>query len=313
MARGVASLVIRQCNFKRWQSHLVLLVMFGLTGKIGIAKPVAPTRRPCPSSRASRTVFPIISRVRSLLHPSRRTRSSRRRRSRHGKKNLRLLLPSPKPQPAPATSPENSEAVRSKPAVPVPNPVLRRASAPPPRILEAPLRKIPLQPTLKPKFRWNMRAPAMDPAPVANNDAEQLSHEALRLAAQNVIQMKPARPAHPPRMMPPPETPVSQNRVAGRLVAVSNLQADFFEKFAQSDETPLSKRRRKAKMRRFIACESTILAVLLPLAILGLSWPPDNVALVWIMNILTIASAVVAALLPIIFFAFTPTLPEIER
>jgi len=31
------------------------------------------------------------------------------------------------------------------------------------------------------------------------------------------------------------------------------------------------------------------------------------------MNILTIASAVVAALLPIIFFAFTPTLPEIER
>ena len=91
MARGVASLVIRQCNFKRWQSHLVLLVMFGLTGKIGIAKPVAPTRRPCPSSRASRTVFPIISRVRSLLHPSRRTRSSRRRRSRHDKKNLRLL------------------------------------------------------------------------------------------------------------------------------------------------------------------------------------------------------------------------------
>jgi hypothetical protein len=89
--------------------------------------------------------------------------------------------------------------------------------------------------------------------------------------------MKPARPAHPPRMMPPPESPVSQNPVAERLVAVSNLQADFFEKFAQSDETPLSKRRRKAKMRRFIACENTILAVLLPLAILGLSWPPDNV------------------------------------
>ena len=229
------------------------------------------------------------------------------------KKPSIVALPSPKPQPTPATSPENSEAVRSKPAVPVPNPALRRASAPPPRIPEAPVRKIPLQPTLKPKFRWNMRAPAMDPAPVANNDAEQLSHEALRPAAQNVIQMKPARPAHPPRMMPPPESPVSQNPVAERLVAVSNLQAEFFETFVQSDGTALSKRRRKAKMRRFIACESTILAVLLPLAILGLSWPPDNVALVWIMNILTIASAVVAALLPIIFFAFTPTLPEIER
>ncbi len=179
--------------------------------------------------------------------------------------------------------------------------------------LEAPVRKIPFQPTLKPKFRWNMRAPAMDPAPVANNDAEQPSNEALRPPAQNVIQMKPARPAHPPRMMPSPESPVSQNPVAERLVAVSNLQADFFEEFAQSDGTALSKRRRKAKMRRFIACESAILAVLLPLAILGLSWPPDNVGVVWIINVLTIASAVAAALIPILFFALTPTLPEIER
>jgi hypothetical protein len=31
------------------------------------------------------------------------------------------------------------------------------------------------------------------------------------------------------------------------------------------------------------------------------------------MNISTITSAVAAALLPIFFFAFTPTLPEIER
>src|SRR5438477_12657252 len=44
---------------------------------------------------------------------------------------------------------------------------------------EAPVRKIPFQPTLKPKFRWNMRASAMDPAPVANNDAEEPSNEAL--------------------------------------------------------------------------------------------------------------------------------------
>jgi hypothetical protein len=141
MARGVASLVIRQGNFKRWQSHLVLLVMFGLNGKIGIAKHVAPTRRPCLSSRASRTVFPIISRVRSLLHPSRRTRSSRRGRSRHDKKTFLLL----------------------------------------------------------------------------------------------------------------------------------------------------------------------------PLAILGLSWSPDNVGVVWIINVLTIASAVAAALIPIFFLALTPTVPEIER
>ena len=246
-----------------------------------------------------------------------------------------VALPNPKPQPAPPTHPEGSDAARTKPAVPVPNPALRRASAPPPRIPEAPVRKIPLPPTLKPKVRWNMRAPAMDPAPVFDDDAEQPSNEAPMPRAQNVIQMKTARAARPPRVMPPPESLAPQTPVpppprpiavakparqaqapiaeSPRPVAVSNRQADFFEMFAQSGETALSKRRRKAKMRRFIVCESAALAILLPLVILGLSHRPDNVALLWIMNISTIASAVTAALLPIIFFAFTPTLPEIER
>ena len=255
------------------------------------------------------------------------------------KKPSLVALPNPKLQPAPATTPESQEAVRSKPNVPVPNPALRRASAPPPRISEPPVRKIALPPTLKPKVRWNMRASATDPAPVANSDVDQLSHElhAPSAPAQNVIQMKPARPARPPRVMPPPESLVPRNPVAPpppprpaavakqtqpaqapipeslRPLAVSNPQADFFEMFTQSGETALSKRRRKTKVRRFLICESTALAILLPLVILGLSHRPDNVALVWIMNISTIASAVAAALFPIIFFAATPTLPEIER
>jgi hypothetical protein len=113
------------------------------------------------------------------------------------------------------------------------------------------------------------------------------------------------RPATPVRPQSVRETP--------RAAAVSNPQADFFETFAQTGETALSKRRRKAKMRRFVVCESVAVAVLLPLAILGLSHHPENVALVWIMNISTIASAMAAALFPIFFFALTPTLPEIER
>ena len=112
---------------------------------------------------------------------------------------------------------------------------------------------------------------------------------------------KPTRPAQP------------EIAESSGPVAVSNPQADLFEMFAQSGETALSKRRRKTKMRRFIVCESVAVAVLLPLVVLGLSRRPDNVALLWIMNISTIASAVAAALLPIVFFAFTPTLPEIER
>jgi hypothetical protein len=120
--------------------------------------------------------------------------------------------------------------------------------------------------------------------------------------AKPVAPVKPARPVQGQSMH---ETP--------RPAATSNPPADLFEMFAQTGETALRRRRRKMKMRRFIACESAALAVLLPLALLGFARHPDNVALVWIMNISTIASAVTAALLPILFFAFTPTLPEIDR
>jgi len=130
MARGVASLVIRQCNFKRWQSHLVLLVMFGLTGKIGIAKPVAPTRRPCPSSPSESYGFPdhFTRTVTPSPKPKNEELEAAQLETRQKIPSI-VALPSPKSQPAPATSPENPEAVRSKPAVPVPNPALRRASA----------------------------------------------------------------------------------------------------------------------------------------------------------------------------------------
>jgi hypothetical protein len=246
-------------------------------------------------------------------------------------------LPSPQMRPAPVVRRENSEPVRSKAPAPPPNPALRRVSAPPPRIPDPPVRKMPLPANLKPKVRWNMRAPALDPAPNGENGGEQILHAPLTAPARNVIPMRPPRIARPPRMMPPPQPPTVQSPIpvppakpvapakpAGPVQAqpvaeiphasaTSNPQADFFETFAQTGETALSKRRRKAKMHRFIVCESAAVAVLLPLVILGLSHHPNNVALMWIMNISTITSAVVAALLPIFFFAFTPTLPEIER
>ena len=257
------------------------------------------------------------------------------------KKPSIVALPDPKPEPAPAPAPapaavrENAEPVRSKGPVPAPNPALRRASAPPPRVPEPP-KRIALPPTLKPKVRWNTRAPAMDPAPMTENGAEHVPQEMPAAPAQNVIPMKPIRAVRPPRMMPPPETSVPRNDAPvaapkpepvmqtprrapapavpqnARPVAVPNPQEDFFEMFVQSGETALAKRGRKAKMRRFIVCESAVLAVLLPLAILGLAHRPDNVALIWMMNILTIALAVAAALIPILFFAVIPTLPEIE-
>src|SRR5438067_2380971 len=191
-------------------------------------------------------------------------------------------LPNPRPQPAPMVRRENPEPVGDKATAPAPNPALRRVSAPPPRIPDAPVRKMPLPPTLKPKVRWNMRAPAMDPAPIAENGAGQFQQAPPMAPAQNVIPMRPVRVLRPPRMMPPPPpivrdpipeppakpvapmepaSPVQAQSVpvTSRAAAVFNPQADFFEAFAQTGETALSKRRRKGKMRRFIICETVAL------------------------------------------------------
>src|SRR6266568_722514 len=145
--------------------------------------------------------------------------------------------------------------------------------------------------------------PKPQPAPAAIRENPEPGRTQARAPAPKPVPVaKVPRPAQAPTVFENP-----------RPVAASNPQADFFETFAQSGETALSKRRDKAKMRRFIVCESAAVTVLLPLVILGLSHRPDNVALVWVLNIFTIASAVVAALIPILFFALTPTLPEIER
>jgi hypothetical protein len=249
----------------------------------------------------------------------------------------RTVVPSRKPkneQPGPASV----ERGRKRPAiVPLPNPPARPAPGirPPPRSPEAPARKIHLPPTLKPKIRWNARAPAMDPAQIADNYPERIPYAAPAYPAENVIPMKPAKVARP-RIMPPPHPEVVWNsapeppvKVTGpvktakpvpappvhekpRAIAVRNPQAAFFE-MLQTADSALSKRPRKMKFRRFIVCESAALAVLLSLAIVGLLAPPTNVDLGWILDILTIASAVAAALIPILFYVVTPTLPEIEH
>lgn len=241
------------------------------------------------------------------------------------------------------------------PPAPKPNPAIRRAQAPPPRIPETPpIRKIALPATLKPKVRWNNRAPAMDPAANRNNNNGN-GAEALPVPlppAQNVIPMRAARPAPPPSApRPPMPTPVArpQQSVAPRQVVPqapiqprpprkpaqvqmrpvqprpapappkpapqvnSNPQADFFEMFAENGFELANKRRREMKFRRFVACEGAALLILLPLVVLGLTLNISGPILRWIMNISTIAAAIAAVVIPIVFYAATPTLPEIER
>jgi len=262
--------------------------------------------------------------------------------------------------------------VRLKPA-PL-NPALRRTIAPPPRIPEAPPRKMAM-PILKPKVRWNNRAVPAEP-PAAPMNGNGVHEEVGDIApAQNVIPIKPLkvqpRPVAPtpePRSLQPapprPPIPVPQMRSARepapppqpaqrpvpkpppvvqmrrpvqppaappkprpaapskprppsqskpRPAPIPTPQADFFEMFAESSQDVAMERRRNMKFRRFLACECAAFAVLLPLVILGFTFNFTAPALRWLMNIFTIAAAVVAAIIPIVFYAFTPTLPDIER
>jgi len=186
-------------------------------------------------------------------------------------------------------------------------------------------------PTLKPKVRWNTRAPAMDPARAHNNGNGNGPSEVLPLA-QNVIPMKPATPASAPAMMrapvqqaPPKIMPVQREMRPAQAPAapqpkpktpapvVSNPRTNFFEMFANSDEDAAARRQQQMKFRRFIACETSALLVLLSLVALGLTLNITAPALRWILNVFTIAAAVTVAVTPIVFYAFTPTLPDPER
>ncbi len=209
----------------------------------------------------------------------------------------RTVVPSRKPKnEAPEPVPLETRRKRSA-VVPLPDPEVRPPTAP--QINLEPIRsKTPVAaPNPALRRRWNTRAPAMDrPAPTSENGT-------ASVAPITAAQMRSA-PAKP------------------RPAAVSNREADFFAMlaqtreiamFAQTRETALSNQRQKMKFRRFIVCESAALGALLALAIVGLSFQPTNAAVAWIINISSIASAVTAALIPIIFYALTPTLPEIER
>ena len=282
---------------------------FGLTGKIGIGKRFAshlqamsliPSESYNFPDDFTRTVVPSPKPKNEAAEPV--PLETRRKRS--------AVVPLPDPEVRPPTAPQiNLEPIRSKTPVAVPNPALRR--------------------------RWNTRAPAMDhPSLTSENGTASV---APITAARNLIPMNPTRVARPPRVMPPPQASVAQNFAPGALLdriapvktaaaaqmrsvpakprpaAVSKPRADFFAIFGQPGETALSNQRRKMKFHRFIVCESAALGALLALAIVGLSFDPTNAAVAWIINIFAIASAVTAALIPIIFYAFTPTLPEIER
>ena len=230
-----------------------------------------------------------------------------------------MAMPSPRMQSATENRRPTTEPKRDVDPMPAPNPALRRASAPPPRIPDPTVGKQTFPPILKPKTNATMRAPAMDPAPLTEIsapeiDAPEISTPPPKTPApvRKVIQM-PVAPVVPvsPAALERTAAPAIPKRTPQFTVTTS--QPDFFELFAQNGDSTLAARRRKMKMRRFIVYESIAVAILLPLATIGIMRHPSNAILTWILNISTIAAAFAAALIPILFYAATPTLPEIDR
>lgn len=220
-------------------------------------------------------------------------------------------------EPAPAqtngngTHKEVADVAPAQNVIPIkPIKVQSRPLAPPPPRSMQPLPPRPMPQAVRPP----VPVPQVRPAPKPAAPPQPIQPPIPRPAP--VVQMR--RPTQPPSvpLKPRPAAP-SQPRPAAvskpRPAPIPTSQADFFEMFAESSQDVAMKRRRNMKFRRFLACECAVFAVLLPLVILGFTLNVTAPALRWMMNIFTIAAAVAAALIPIVFYAFTPTLPELDR
>jgi hypothetical protein len=71
--------------------------------------------------------------------------------------------------------------------------------------------------------------------------------------------------------------------------------------------------RRRNKVFGFIIAESSAVGLLLVAGALALSLKPANPTLGWLIDIITIAAASVATIIPILFFAIIPVLPRADR
>lgn len=76
---------------------------------------------------------------------------------------------------------------------------------------------------------------------------------------------------------------------------------------------PEKRRRANPKLRRFIMLEAIALVALVPLAALGLLRVFRDPTLILIVDVITIAAAIAATVMPILFFAVAPPLPRGEE
>jgi len=187
-------------------------------------------------------------------------------------------------------------------------------SRPSPVKPEAPRQKSPLPWPAKPQEPQNL-APAL-PSPVAavRNSTSLPPANSVSDVSQSGTTARSVGLAEFMRILQASSQPVEivdAPQPSAPVPTLVDQEADF-DMFAPQVERLPERRRRSPKFIRFMTCEAVAIGVLIPLAIIGLSRMFTDPTLVMLINIFTIAAAVVTAIIPIIFFALGPTLPQDE-
>ena len=99
------------------------------------------------------------------------------------------------------------------------------------------------------------------------------------------------------------------------FVEADDRHEDFAPLSLNDEQSAQASTRRhySPKMRRFLFCEAVAVGILVPFAILGLLRVFHNPAVIALIDVITIAAAVSATVMPIMFFAVAPPLPRGEE
>jgi hypothetical protein len=216
----------------------------------------------------------------------------------------------PTARPIPAAAPPPARPVVPK-VVPTARPAVQPVPAPPPAppVRPAPVTPVPIMQAPPPADA--SPRPAIPRKPLLRNGPSPVVATKPKNRAPGVQPLGQVRLPKSVRVSPelvvaaPPQAPPS---TPAQLVPRDEAEQ------AELEFAPESPRRRRpsAKFKRFLRVEVPAVGALLIFAALGLAHPFNNPVAVVLVNIVTIAVAVVVAVIPIFFFALTPTLPSRE-
>lgn len=208
-----------------------------------------------------------------------------------------MVIPAPKPvatklPPIKAPIP-NAEPTPAPIKIQAPKPAMVKA-APNEQLQQ----RLALQPAPETPQPIKLRPRALAAAPT-NGD---------RLPKEQQLPPQPQRRQGPIRLVP--KAPIAAHQVPSVPLAIEPAPEDTEN---ERESRTLIRIHGRRKWKRFILIESIALGVLVPTAASALSHYFVDPVAVLAMNVLTIAAALVAGVVPILFFAIAPTLPRTER